>query len=191
MMEFKIDVQNDKVAVTTPYSKEFVSKLRQMGGSWNGSAWIVNTDIVESVREAMRACFRRDDHPCDTVDVEVTATGIVKNCETIFGIPVLQGTGRDSGAWIPKGMGDTVSILAGTVGTSGSIKNWYVAVYDDAKILIRNVPLRAVEERFDCPEDCFNVKIVKEHKADPRAALLEEKAALQKRLAEIETLLKD
>lgn len=189
MMEFKIDVQNDTAAVTTPYSKEFVNKLRRMGGAWNGSVWTVNVDIVESVREAMQECFRRDDRPCDTVDVEVTAVTAVADCGTLFGIPVLQGTGRDSGAWIPKGMGDTVSIIAGAVGTSGSIKNWYIEAEKGTKILIRNVPKRAVEERFDCPESCFDIEIVKEHKADPRTALLEEKAALEKRLAEIKALL--
>lgn len=187
-MKFEIEKRGDKAAVFTPYNKEFVAKMRQMGGKWDGEAWIVPADVIESVREAMQESFRRDDRPCDTVDIELTADGVAKYCDTLFGLPTFQATGRDSGAWIPKGMEDVVSVLSGKVSSGGSLKNWFVGMWDGTRILMRGVPKKAVEERFDCLTN-LEIKVVREHNADPRAALLEEKAALEARLAEIERIL--
>lgn len=189
-MKFSIEKREDKVAVFTPYNKEFVAKMRQMGGKWDGDAWIVPADVIESVREAMQEHFLRDDRPCDTVDIELTADGVVKYCDTLFGLPTFQATGRDSGAWIPKGMEDVISVLSGKVSSGGSLKNWFVGMWDGTRILMRGVPKKAVEERFDCPTN-LDIKVVRESNADPRVALLEEKAALEARLEEINRILEE
>ncbi len=188
-MKFAIEKTGDKIVVTTPYNAKFAKKMRDFGGSWNGFAWELNADMLENVRDRMRHYFCRDDHECETVDVELTAKDTVEYGD-MFGIVLVQATGRDSGAWIPKNMTETVALLKGTIDSGGSIKYWNVVIHKGAKFLVRGVPKKAVEEEFDFSSDDFDVKIVKENAVD-REALTKEKAALEARLEEINRMLEE
>mgnify|MGYP000862654181 CR=1 FL=1 len=69
------------------------------------------------------------------------------------------------------------------------MKNWYVEVEPGTKILIRDVPKKAVEERFSLADD-YEIEQVRARKT-LRDSLLEEQVGLLKRLEEIKKLLEE
>ena len=58
MNKFKIELKDDKAYIYTPYSDEFVSKIKsQIGGAkWDyyKECWVVNDTAVPFVRQIMR-----------------------------------------------------------------------------------------------------------------------------------------
>ena len=187
-MKFEIKKENGVLYISTPYNKTFAAKLRGMGGKWNGSMWEVPEDILDAVRTAMNICFGRDERQCALVDVEITATNWVME-GAAFGLTIAQISHRDSGAWVPKDMRDSVSILSGNIDSGGSRKSPRVEIEPGTKILIRGVPRKAVDERLDLDKD-YEVKIIKEYEESlDRTTLLREREQLLSRIKEIDLLL--
>jgi len=74
-MDFRIDVENGKAKLTTPYNPEFVKKIKNAGGKWNRAekVWVVDEDNIEYAREIMNDVYGRSDLPTsDLVDVKIT-----------------------------------------------------------------------------------------------------------------------
>lgn len=139
-----------KIAIETPYNRDFVTRIKQAGGRWDASrrVWTCDAREIETVRQIMRDVYGRDDMPQEVVSVRVTVgeNRIAEHCGPVvlFGRTVASAYGRDSGAKVGEG----VSFAAGGARSSGSVKNWYTVVEPGSIITIHDVPKMAVEQRL-------------------------------------------
>ena len=187
---FAIDILGDKAKVTTPYNPEFVSKVKALGGKWSPSdkTWVVSSEIIEDVRNAMRSVYGRDDRvPSETVEVLITFNkdvSVYHGPVVMFGQVVAYAFGRDSGARV----GDNVFFIKGRPESGGSVKNWRTTVPAGCVVKMLKVP-KVLYDGFN-PETCsFDVSVELVGSKIDREALLREKQDLIQRLAEIDRLL--
>jgi hypothetical protein len=198
-MTIKINaLQNDKIAIYTPYNPEFVAALKKrIGGCrWNadGKCWTAPASAVENVREIMRDVYGADDQqaasePTCKVRMIVTDTLIGKCAPaTAFGRIIASATGRDSGARL----GDGVALLQGRVYSDGSFKNWKTCIDCDSVLEISDVPVSKWQRYLDSVAAGEDLGYTAERIDAPTVnheALEAEKVRLLARLAEIEKLL--
>jgi hypothetical protein len=183
------NLENGNISIVTPYNKEFVDRIKKLGGRWNAGdkAWEIDERSIEAVRKVMREVYGQDDRPQELVDVRVTIGKfpLYEDCGpvTLFGKIIASAFGRDSGARVGEG----VAILSGGIESGGSRKNWKTVVLPGSEIMIYDVPKLAVEERIDWDDQIGTFEVIE--KEDPHAALRAEKEALLARLAEINRLL--
>lgn len=186
----KITIENGTAKVYTPYNREFVEKIKTIGGrKWDATekCWTVPESEVETVRKHMMDVFGETDQPIAgekvTVKITFNREGASDYREGIylFGKPIIRAFGRDSGARVC----DDVTLIEGKVTSGGSSKNWYTLAAEGTVLKVRNVPKAALEmiEGYD-----VTVEEIEETGIN-RQALEDEKAKLLARLAEIETLL--
>ncbi len=182
-----IEREDGKIAIDSPYNPNFVSKIKVMGGRWDSErrVWVTDARNIEAVRTIMREAYGRDDSPeIDLVTVKITVTGTIyagRGPVMLFGRAIASATGRDSGARV----GDKVAFIEGAPRSGGSVKNWSTEVRPGAVILIHDVPRQAVEDRLNWRDEYGAFEII-EAKAPDRTALMEERARLLARVAEIE-----
>jgi len=186
----RIEINNGRAYVYTPYSPEFVTKIKSIGGrKWESvqKCWSVPAVAVDSVRKIMLEVYKETDvSTCEKVDVGVnfgeTKYG-EKEAYRLLGKSIAIATGRDSGARV----GEDVEVVLGEVYSGGSVKNWCSCVKAGSVVILRNVSKPLLDSLTE--EDRKGLKIsVLEPRVD-RKALEEEKARLLVRLAEIEKLL--
>lgn len=187
MADFDIVIRNGKAAVYTPFNRDFVSRVKLLGGRWDGSAWVVGEDAVEDVRKVMRAVYGRDDREAgEMVDVVLRFTEEVSELRdgvTILGRTIAKAWGRDSGARV----GDDVRFTEGKPRSGGSAKNWYTEIPEGCVVKLPRVP-KALVDRPDLglPR---GVEMAVIGESIDRDALEAEKEKLLARIAEIERLL--
>ena len=192
MSEFRIENRGDgKVAIYTPYDRKFVEAIKNIGSArWNGEAWTVPIDYTDNVRSIMKDVYGRDDQSTgETVDCEIEFFGEYyedKAAFTMFGKTLARAWGRDSGAKV----GDDVMLVDGSIGSGGSRANWDTRVYKGAKFIVKNIPKARFDKEKDEYSEEYKIKITIISKKIDKDALLEEKARLEKRLMEIEDLIK-
>lgn len=210
MSEFRIEkIEDGKIAIYTPYDKKFVQSIKKIGSArWSGSAWTVPEDYIDDIRTLMLDIYGRDDlQNCgETVDAEVDFIrfydekwGAVVFC----GKTLAQAWGRDSGATV----GDDVILVEGDINSGGSRVNWYTRVSEGSKFIVKKIPKSRFEKEKDelnSNEDDYyydenNIRISKSVKyinykiiseIIDKDALLAEKDRLEKRIEEIEKLIK-
>ena len=187
----KITVKEGKAYVETPYNKEFITKIKQIGGArWNSSArcWTVPGAEIDTVRAYMREVYGETDLPDegDRVTVEVTFLEETSDWDgeiSLFGRQICRAFGRDSGARVGEG----VTLIDGKIGSGGSRANWTVWIGEGAKFRVRNLPRKALS--IEAP---YKVEVVEvQQDGIDREALMAEREKLQARLAEIEALLSE
>lgn len=186
----EIRIENGMAKVFTPYNKDFVEKVKGIGGrKWDAASkcWMIPETEVEVVREYMMEVFGETDIPTaeEKVAVKVTFTDdAVAKCGSVvlFGKTIARAFGRDSGAKV----GEDVTLISGAVGSGGSARNWTTVIEAGTVVKARNVSRTALTRET---EYSVEVEEIKEAGID-RAALEEEKEKLIARLAEIERLLK-
>ena len=181
-MDIKIKVENEKAYVYTPFNKNFAKKMRAMNGTWNGSAWVVNTMFVSAVREIMRNVYGYDDTDTDIQTVTLRIVFLENQSAyhdgiRMFGKTIATAYSRDSGARL----GANVALIKGSICSGGSVKNWNTEIDRDTVINLYNVP---VEIKIEVVED-------EETGGADTDRLREEKERLLKRIAEIDELLSD
>lgn len=186
-MKFQIVTSGNECIVYTPYNRGFVRRMKDLGGHWDSesSGWVVPSDTIDSVRESMKRYFGRDDAPCKTADVKITAKDDIYEGDA-FGYTIVQISHRDSGAWIPKSMKDSVSMLDGNIGSGGSARNPHVTIDEGTVFLIRDVPVEAINKRLGLNDD-WEVEVIE--RKPSKQALLEEKEHLLSRIEEIDIAL--
>ena len=61
-MNIKIKRNNNKLLITSPYSRSFVSKMRNLQGKWNAElkVWEVSEDFEDKVYDAILKIYRVD-----------------------------------------------------------------------------------------------------------------------------------
>lgn len=185
----KITRENGRAKVFTPYNKDFVAKVKSIGGAkWNGAekCWTIPETEVDIVRGYMMEVYGETDCADDSerVTVKITfADNEEETCEgiTMFGKNIARAFGRDTGARL----GEDVTLLSGNITSGGSRMNWKTVVEAGTVIKVRNISRNAL----GIPTD-YNVTVeeIREVEID-RAALMDEREKLLARLAEIEKLL--
>lgn len=80
MSKIKVkNLENNKVAIYTPYNKKFVAEIKNIGGAkWNGEAWIIPEAGLEYARDIMFDIYGETD-----IDVENDVILGKNNTETI------------------------------------------------------------------------------------------------------------
>lgn len=186
----KITVKEGKAYISTPYNKDFVAKIKQIGGAkWNAESrcWMIPESEIDTARKYMQEVYGETDLPAEGERVTVDVTFLQTEwevCESIslFGKVVVRAWGRDSGAKVCE----DVTLVDGRIGSGGSVKNWRTTIYEGAVLRIRNIPRAALQI-----ENPYHIKVEEVQKDGiDREALMIEREKLMARLAEIEALLK-
>ena len=181
----KIEMNNGKAEIYTPYNPEFVRRIKMIGNAkWTGKAWSVPEAAVEEARAIMLDVYGETDvQESEKVKVKLTFSEEVVRGRApivIYGKTIASARGRDSGARI----GEDVAIIKGAAKSDGSAKNWCTVITEGTELTVDNVPASMLDEEL--PEGV--TAEVMPHGID-KEALLKEKERLEARLAEIEKLL--
>ena len=185
------NLKNGKIAITSPYNPDFIRKIKKAGGRWNPAdkTWDIDERSIDTARAIMREVYGQDDLPQELVNVKVTVGDYPiigdRAPVTLFGRVVASAWGRDSGARV----GDKVSFEKGGARSGGSVKNWDTRIAPESVFTIYDVPKLAADEKIGWNDD-FGIFEVIEN-GNKKEALLKEKEALLKRIAEIDTLLNE
>lgn len=182
----KITVKENKAYIETPYNKEFVKAVKNIGqAKWQDGAWVVPAHMVDAVREIMLDIYGESDiSTTERVDVKLTFTEDVdayQSAVTMFGKTIARAYGRDKRVDV----GEDVAFIKGAPKAAGSVKNWYTRIPEESVCIVSNVPETMLNEEL--PEG-VTVEVLK--KTVDRKALEEEKERLLARIAEIDNLLK-
>ena len=158
---------------------------------WDSSekCWVIPVDAVDACRDIMRGVYGR----CDIQDIDSIKTVKLKltfneDFETLhsdvilFGKTLCHACGRDSGGK----PGEDVVYLNGEPSSGGSVKNWCSVVPKGAVVMLSNVPEKFWREYIQ--SDNLTVEIVNE--VPDKDKLLDERAKLITRVAEIDKILK-
>ena len=188
MCNIKVTIKDGRASVFTPFNRDFVSAIRNVGGrKWDADdkCWTVPEEALPQVRQIMMNIYGETDLPgtCGSVTVKVTfKEEYYERCNDviIFKKVIASARGRDSGAR----PGDDVTFIEGEPTSGGSMKNWESVVPAGAVVLLRHVPLSVWEQDKD--SEYYTAEIVDEGKDVKRKELEEEKARLLARIAEID-----
>ena len=188
MCNIKVTIKDGRASVFTPFNRDFVAAIRNVGGRrWDADdkCWTVPEESLPQVRQIMMDVYGETDLPdtCGSVTVKVTfKEEYSSRCDDVifFKKVISSARGRDSGAR----PGDDVTFLEGEPTSGGSCKNWESVVPAGCVVLLRHVP-KAVWEQ-DKDSEYYTAEIVDEGKDVKRKELEEEKARLLARIAEID-----
>lgn len=142
----KRNEKRNTITFYAPYNAEFVKAVKLLGGQYDYTdrGWTVRADVADYVREKMRKIFARDDRPCKVCTADLTfCEGVyaAQSAYTLFGRDIAFAKGRDTGAEL----GNDVVLLAGEVGSGGSMKNWSTEIAKGTVLRVYGVPYAAVE----------------------------------------------
>lgn len=185
----KIISTDGKINIYSPYSEKFVTAIKLAGARWSGEAWALDARDIELARSICMDIYGCDDRPHPTCSVRVTAKEVfwkAKGAVTLFNRVVAKAWGRDSGAKVGEG----VVFVKGQPTSSGSVKNWATEIPENCEFIMRDIPLRAVENKIDCPAECsLSIEEIKMPKEpidnNKKASLISRKAEL---LTELESI---
>lgn len=211
MSTISIETMDGKAYITSPYSAEFVSRIRYMGGKWDAVSrrWVIPSEALPAVRELLMDIYGET----DVAPAEETATVVVEylhNVSAVRGAVYLGGrtiakaTGRDSGAMIGPG----VAFTCGQPQSGGSHLNWMTIIPAGCVVELYRVPLKKAQRLIRSNADEYKITYRREQppesrqESEPqqepepandlqkldRAALVAEKRRLYKRLSEINRL---
>lgn len=199
MSTVSITLKNGAIECVSPYTPDFPAAARDLGGKWNGSAWVFDARDEMRVRDLCMDTFGSDGTPVELVTMRVTAAN-----------GVFDGIGRDTelylcGRLVAKvfnrhdqraKLGAGVVITSGRFMGGGSGRNPCIEYSDGTVFELRDVPApKAREEQAVNPE---MIEIIGSPLSPAAAdvqvspevqALIDERAALLTRLTEIDASL--
>ena len=186
--QIQIQKTTDHMSVVSPYIPSFPPAARNLGGKWNPSAaaWIFDVRDEERVRDLLMEVYGTDGSPetgADLVTLRVTLNqDWAARTDPLYlaGRCVARAYGRDSGAKL----GDGVVVVAGRFTSGGSVKNWNTVGRAGTVFEIRDLPRAAAGKAAESFER-GDAQIIEPSQPDRKAQLMEEKAVLLARLAEI------
>lgn len=187
-MKMKIEENGEKACIYTPYNPDFVREIKKIGGArWNGSAWEIPFNKIDIARGTLRKIYGEDDvSSVKKVDVRLTFNKEIKTSEiggvTLYGKCIANAYSRDGGAKI----GDDVAFTKGQAASGGSRKYPSTIIEEGSEAVVNNVPVTLLENQ-KLP-DGVKAEII-ESKENIKN-LLAEKEQIEKRLLEIEEILK-
>ncbi|MBQ3583812.1 MAG: hypothetical protein IJA27_03770 [Lachnospiraceae bacterium] len=189
MSKIKIKISNKTAEVYAPYHKDFIEKIKYIGGAkWNGynQCWCVPIDTIDAVRIILKKVFGYDDLEFpETLKIKVTIKEDVyedKNDIFLLGKCLCHASGKNSGGK----PGEDVAYVEGYPTSGGSASNWYSLIRAGSVIILNNVN-KSLYDSYNKSSE-YDLEIIDNNNRDK---LLLEKEWLLKRLAEIESLLTD
>lgn len=190
--DIKIITENNKIKIYTPFSYKFVEKIKDTGAQWNGSAWIIEKEAIDIVREILLEVYGRTDKTYTDKYVSVEIKFLEECCVwhggvEFFGKPIAWARGRDSGVKY----GENVFFKAGKARSGGSVKNWETIILKDSVCVVTKVPETLAKKECEelNKEGVLECKILEDEIQNDKTNLLEEQDRLEKRLEEINKLL--
>lgn len=190
--ELKILRKGKFAQVYTPYNKDFVVEMQGLQGTWNrlDLCWWVHYSKIGAVRVAMRKVFGTDDiSGSDTLSLKLIFSeqkGAFRSDYTLFGKTLSHATSLTSGGTA----GADVRYLEKKPESGGSVKNWCSVVPAGSIIVLEDVS-RDVLESTTVPDGITIEYLITTPQIPDRAALLQEREQLAKRLEEIDRLLEE
>lgn len=190
-----IRTEADKAYISSPYNPEFVLKIHSIGSAkWHASTkeWQVPVESLEDAKQVLREVYGTDGSENNEPKVTVKLTidddvdlGDIQSIDnelvmTLFGREIMSARGRDSGVKVADGV-----TVKGKYKSGGSMKYPTIEFGKGTEIIVYNVP-ESLAKKTKVKH--ATVEIVSKPKID-RQALLDEKARLLKRIAEIDKLL--
>lgn len=148
-MDITLTDIDGKIAVQSPYDAAYVRHARDLGGKWDASrrAWLFSAALRDDVLRALKVCYGYV--PAEAGERRVTIQVTVHQSLSESQGPVAFGPynlanarGRDSGAR----PGPNVALVSGSIGSSGSRKNWTSTVRKGAVFKIVDVAASVVDE---------------------------------------------
>jgi len=146
-MQIKITQSESHISVVSPYSAEYVSRARDLGGKWDAGskAWRFPLALKDDVLKILDDCYGYvADRSQERVTLKITVhCGLSegKGPVKIGPYELANARGRDSGAR----PGPNVALLSGSINSGGSVKNWQSHVFAGAVFKITDVPLSVAE----------------------------------------------
>ena len=194
-MKIQITVSDSKIQAVSPYNPELPSRAKDLGGRWNGSAWVFDARDEQRVRELYRDIYGTDGtDAAELVTIRVTVLRndyADKTSLFLAGRQIARATGRDSGARL----GDGVVVLDGQgFDSGGSRANWTTKVIEGTVFEIRDIPKAAVEVAIKAQAEYsspyYKIEILEQEKsrAVDVEALKAERERLVARIAEIDSI---
>lgn len=195
----KIVTANGVTKAVTPYHPDFPSSARALGGRWVAPTWLFDQRDEQRVRDLCIDIWGTDGQPCELVTLRCKAHSSLwdaagEDCELYLAgrlIVKVRGKTDERGR-----LGEGVVVTSGGFCGSGSHRNPYAASKTGTVFELRDVP-RAIADRVR-EENPELVEIIASPvspapetiKVDPaRKALIDERAALLARLAELDAVL--
>jgi predicted DNA-binding transcriptional regulator len=193
--EIRIEKNNGKIDIYTPYNSTFVKAIKLIGGArFDGQkrCWVLPEDYIEDVRAILFDVYGCDDQGApETVDIKVEVyeglvSGYCKGID-IANRTIAYATGRDSGAKV----GRTTMLVEGEIDSGGSKKNWTTEISAGSVFKVKGVLKSMLEKEIDEDGNWIGLpaKITILSENIDVEALKEEKKRLEARLAEIEKTL--
>lgn len=188
---FKINVTGEIAEVYTPYNRDFVCRIKNIGSAhWDSKqkCWSIPVDAVDSCREIMREVYGRCDLEEGMKNIKLKLSfseAVSKTREDVilFGKTLCHAYGRDSGGR----PGDGVSYIKGSPQSGGSVKNWRSIVPSDSVVILSDVP-ETLFQRFN-PDLVPGLTVEKVVEESNREVLLAERERLLKRIKEIDEII--
>lgn len=178
--------EGNKLYIKCPYSKDFIARIKRLGGRWNAPEWVVDLRQEDSAREVLCACYGDDGtaRMHDMVNVQLTGTAWndsgERNRLTFYGRTVASRRGRDDAVSFGPGV---VVVDADFAEWAGSVKYPDIGLLTDTPIFeVFDVPRSVYEQLKDVP----GVKLIDLPKPSRKEALQMERDRLAARLAEID-----
>ena len=189
----KIEIMGDTALVTTPYSAEFVKKIKSIGGArWDGEkkAWKIPSASVDTARAFMMEIYGESDvsEAIKKVDVKIEALETLRSYRGAYsamGRTIAQAWGRNSGAKIGEG----VDFLVGSPKSSGSVKNWNTEISGDSVFVVHNVPEKIAQAFIATKHPDIKAEIMSPIIKVDRKELEAERERLLRRIDEINEIL--
>lgn len=180
-MDVTITVDGKKLYVESPYNAEFPTRARALGGKWKDKRWVFPAHVEQQVRELCVAKYGTDGSVAPAMVTVRVTLGEDRWCSdlALAGIPVARTFGRDEGVVLSDG----VSLLAGSMSSGGSRKNFRLR-WDAGTQVQLEVPETLIE-RLRKDENVQALEVVSAEN-DRRAELRAEAEGLRARLEQIE-----
>lgn len=143
MSTVKIQINDEKVLVSSPYNKEFVSRARELGGKWQNNQWNFDARDEDRVRQLCLDVYGTDGSPMPTTTMRISLDEAMKlrinsDSELIVGpITVLRKFDRDS----KPALGPGCIVIEGGLESYGGSRNHPRITYKAGTVLeVREVP---------------------------------------------------
>lgn len=127
--------QNEVIVLKSSKNNHLITRCKELGGKWDAEdkVWVFS-NVVKSEVEELDFLYNSE-----LVSIKLTALREISehtNAVTFLGYDVAYATGRDSGGKTCEG----VALIAGSINSSGSSKNWYTDV-TEGTVLKLKVPV--------------------------------------------------
>ena len=188
------ETSRGRLAVTTPYSADFVDTAKRLGGRWDpkNKAWTFDPRDRARVEDILAQCFGWMAAPSgELATVRVTIDDGAGNAPEVrfAGRLICWRRGRDEAVRLA----DNVVIVAGRFpGSGGSMRRpLVISAPSDAEVTleVRDIPVEALAAEDSSRWDSLRGERVDADGAAKRDALIAERERLVARLSEIDAIL--